>query len=218
MLLYSRGASSRAVIPGRGFHELASPFLPSEVRHLLRGGTFAFGAPVASSGPKHGRSGGLGLHILLVDDSRTNLKIAEQILVRMGCKVTTAENGQQGLGALRDAADRGEVFDLVFMDCQMPVLDGYEATRRLRASDTPYRGIPVIALTAQIGPGERAHCLAAGMNDYLTKPISRQSVWRLLQRHASGTKLGDGVSKTDTCSKMRQGGDPMGQLIGAKPS
>lgn len=218
ILLYPQGASTRALIPGRGFHELASPFLPSEVRHLLRGGTFAFRGPVASTGSRQGRSGGFGLHILLVDDSRTNLKIAEQILVRMGCKVSTAENGQQGLDSLADAQGRGEVFDLVFVDCQMPVLDGYEATRRLRASDAPYRGVPVIALTAQIGPGERAHCLSAGMDDYLTKPISRQAVWRLLQRHASRTQSGSGVSKVDMCSKMRQGLDPLGHLIGAKPA
>jgi len=161
-LLYARAAATRALIQGRGFHELASPFVPSEVRHLLRGGTFAFGAPVNAPGPRSVKSGGFGLQILLVDDSRTNLKIAEQILVRMGCKVCTAENGQQGLDSLADAHGRGEVFDLVFMDCQMPVLDGYEATRRLRGSDASYRAIPVIALTAQIGPGERAHCLAGG--------------------------------------------------------
>jgi signal transduction histidine kinase/FixJ family two-component response regulator len=214
VLLYARAAATRALIPGRGFHELASPFLPSEVRHLLRGGTFAFGAPVSAPGPRSAKAGGFGLQILLVDDSRTNLKIAEQILVRMGCKVYTAENGQQGLDSLAEAHGRGEVFDLVLMDCQMPVLDGYEATRRLRGSDAPYRAIPVIALTAQIGPGERAHCLAAGMNDYLTKPISRQAVWRLLQRHATR----GGVASLDSRSKMKQGVDPLGHLIGANPA
>ena len=218
VLLYARAAATRALIPGRGFHELASPFLPSEVRHLLRGGTFAFGAPVSAPSQRNGKSGGFGLHILLVDDSRTNLKIAEQVLIRMGCKVTTAENGQQGLDSLAVAHSRAEVFDLVFMDCQMPVLDGYEATRRLRCSDLPYRSIPVIALTAQIGPGERAHCLAAGMNDYLTKPISRQAVWRLLQRHATRANSEGGVANSDTCSKMRQEVHPLGHLIGANPA
>ena len=218
ILLYARAAAKRATIPGRGFHELASPFLPSEVRHLLRGGTFASGASVPAPGLRNAKAGGFGLQILLVDDSRTNLKIAEQILVRMGCKVCTAENGQQGLDSLAVAHTRGEAFDLVLMDCQMPVLDGYEATRRLRGSDSAYRSIPVIALTAQIGPGERAHCLAAGMNDYLTKPISRQAVWRLLQRHASRVTPDGGVANLDVCSKMRQGVDPLGQLIGANPA
>ena len=173
---------------------------------------------VATPAPRNGRTGGFGLHILLVDDSRTNLKIAEQVLIRMGCKVSTAENGQQGLDLLAVAHSRGEVFDLVFMDCQMPVLDGYEATRRLRHSDFAYRSIPVIALTAQIGPGERAHCLAAGMNDYLTKPISRQAVWRLLQRHASRANSDIGVANSDTCSKLRQEVDALGPLIGANPA
>jgi CheY-like chemotaxis protein len=173
---------------------------------------------VNGPGPRSTKAGWFGLQILLVDDSRTNLKIAEQILVRMGCKVYTAENGQQGLDLLASAHSRGEVFDLVLMDCQMPVLDGYEATRRLRGSDASYRTIPVIALTAQIGPGERAHCLAAGMNDYLTKPISRQAVWRLLQRHASRGTSGGGVANVDICSKMKQDVDPVGHLIGANPA
>jgi CheY-like chemotaxis protein len=218
ILLYPRSATYRAVIPGRGRAEVASPFLPSEVRHVLRGGTFAHGAPVSGSGAGKSTGHGLGLHVLLVDDSRTNLKIAEQVLGRMGCAVTTATNGSEALLALAKAEVAGEAYDVVLMDCQMPVLDGYEATRRIRQSSAPYHSIPVIALTAQIGPDERTHCLDAGMNDYLTKPISRQSLWRILQRHAARSGPRQTVEISDRCTELRQPVREMEQWIGTAPS
>jgi len=115
---------------------------------------------------------GSRLRILLVEDNRINQKVASGILSRQGHHVDIAENGEQALASLA-AAD----YDVVLMDCQMPVLDGFEATRRLRSSSSVRNpAIPVIALTANAMQGDREECLAAGMNDYLSKPLSDQAV------------------------------------------
>jgi two-component system, sensor histidine kinase and response regulator len=110
-----------------------------------------------------------GARILLAEDNPVNQKLATRLLQRMGAEVQVAVNGVEALQALRDAD-----FDAVLMDCQMPQMDGYEATRRLRSPDGLVRNsnIPVIALTAHALATDRAKCMQAGMNDYLTKPIN----------------------------------------------
>jgi len=97
-----------------------------------------------------------------------NQKLARRILERLGADVTVADNGEAAIAELT-----GSAFDVVLMDCQMPVLDGYEATRRIRAgaAGSAASTIPVIALTAHALSGDRDRCLEAGMNEYLTKPI-----------------------------------------------
>jgi signal transduction histidine kinase/DNA-binding response OmpR family regulator len=123
-----------------------------------------------------------GLRVLLADDNAVNQKVATHLLRKLGAHVQCAGNGVEALQALRDAD-----FDLVLMDCQMPEMDGYEATRRLRESSGSCRdpGIPVIALTANAFATDRQLCLAAGMDDYLTKPIDRvrleESITRVLK-------------------------------------
>jgi two-component system, sensor histidine kinase and response regulator len=109
-----------------------------------------------------------GVRILVAEDNIVNQKLALRLLQRMGAEVTLAGNGVEALAALRTAD-----FDAVFMDCQMPLMDGFDATRQLRNSAGVVRNsnIPVIALTANALATDRAKCLAAGMNDYLTKPI-----------------------------------------------
>ena len=105
-----------------------------------------------------------GRSVLLVEDNEVNRELAEELLGNLGLHVDTAENGEQALAMLRQM-----IYDLVLMDCQMPVMDGYEATRRLRAD----LGLntPVIAMTANAMAGDRERCLAAGMNDHIAKPI-----------------------------------------------
>ena len=108
------------------------------------------------------------LNILLVEDQPTNLEIARLMLQRLGAVITVAGDGEQALALLAERR-----FDLVFMDCHMPVLDGYQATRRLRASETGSgRRTPVIAMTANALAGDRQRCLDAGMDDYVAKPVS----------------------------------------------
>ncbi len=111
-----------------------------------------------------------GIRVLVADDNAVNQKVAAHMLRKLGAVVHSVANGIEALEALR-LRD----FDVVLMDCQMPDLDGYEATRRLRSSkDTRQnRDIPVIALTANAFATDREKCIAAGMNDYLSKPIDR---------------------------------------------
>jgi len=109
-----------------------------------------------------------GVRILVADDNPVNQKLATRLLQRLGADVHGAVNGLEALQALREAD-----FDAVLMDCQMPQMDGYEATRQIRAGgQVKNPNIPVIALTAHALATDRAKCLAAGMNDYLTKPIN----------------------------------------------
>jgi signal transduction histidine kinase/CheY-like chemotaxis protein len=123
-----------------------------------------------------------GLRVLLADDNAVNQKVASHLVRKLGAHVHCVGNGIEALQALRDAD-----FDVVLMDCQMPEMDGYEATRRLREPSGYSRdpGIPVIALTANAFATDRERCLAAGMDDYLSKPIDRtrleETMTRVLQ-------------------------------------
>jgi CheY-like chemotaxis protein len=110
-----------------------------------------------------------GLRVLVVDDNPVNRRIAEAMLRRLGCVVETADDGAAALEAWSAAP-----WDLVLMDCQMPVLDGYDATRRIREveAESGRRHTQVVALTAHALAGDREVCLAAGMDDYLTKPVT----------------------------------------------
>jgi two-component system sensor histidine kinase/response regulator len=107
-------------------------------------------------------------HILVVEDNLTNQRVAQKMLERLGHTCELANNGLEGLKKL-EAGD----FDLVLMDCQMPEMDGYQATRAIRAADTKVRNpqIPIIALTANAMQGDRDAALEAGMSDYLPKPF-----------------------------------------------
>jgi PAS domain S-box-containing protein len=128
------------------------------------------GTARAATAPAHAVNGDTlrTMRVLLAEDNIVNQKLACRILEKLGAAVTIAENGEAAIAALTNAT-----FDVVLMDCQMPVLDGYEATRRIRggAAGVQASKLPIIALTAHALGGDRDRCLAAGMNDYLTKPI-----------------------------------------------
>jgi signal transduction histidine kinase/CheY-like chemotaxis protein/HPt (histidine-containing phosphotransfer) domain-containing protein len=117
--------------------------------------------------------------VLLVEDHPVNQKVAQKLLERLGLTVDVADNGEIALDKLRQRP-----YAMVLMDCQMPVLDGYSATRRLREIEneqgTPR--IPVIAMTAHAMSGDRERCLQAGMDDYLSKPLDRQLLAQTLAR------------------------------------
>lgn len=106
-----------------------------------------------------------GVRILLVDDSADNQKLFERILTSAGAKVDVAENGVVAI-----ARAQSSEYDVIIMDIRMPMMDGYEATRRIRAQG--YQG-PVLALTAHANPGEEERCLAAGCSGFYLKPINR---------------------------------------------
>jgi signal transduction histidine kinase/CheY-like chemotaxis protein len=133
-------------------------------------------APVAVPAPGDQPLSG---RVLLVEDHPVNQKVAQKLLERLGLTVEVADNGEVALEKMH-----GNVFAMVLMDCQMPVLDGYSATRRLReiegAQGKPRT--PVIAMTAHAMAGDRERCLQAGMDDYLAKPLDRQLLEETLIR------------------------------------
>lgn len=113
-----------------------------------------------------------GISILLVEDNSVNQRVATRILARFGCAVVTAGNGKQALESLANGS-----FDLVLMDCQMPVMDGFEATREIRRGEVgTKRHQPVLAMTAGVMEGDRDKCLAAGMDGYVAKPVKPQEL------------------------------------------
>jgi PAS domain S-box-containing protein len=119
------------------------------------------------------------LRVLIVDDVPTNQIVATKILEIFGHKADTVENGAQSLAALRS-----HNYDLVLMDCQMPIMDGFEATRRIRQGEAgeSNRNLPVFALTANAMAKDREDCKEAGMTDYLAKPVLPEEVEALLLR------------------------------------
>ncbi len=119
------------------------------------------------------------VRILLVEDNPVNLLVAQKLLGVLGFEADTATDGEAALSSMESTR-----YDMVFMDCQMPVLDGYAATRRWRAMETESGGrpIPIVAMTANAMAGDRERCLAAGMDDYLSKPVAREQLDACLQR------------------------------------
>ncbi len=120
-------------------------------------------------------------HVLVVDDNAINQQVACGLLESMGLAVGCADNGLAALEMLRQSSD-ADPFDLILMDCQMPVLDGFAATTMIRAGDAGerYRSITIIAMTAGAMAGDRESCLLSGMNDYLSKPIDMNNFQHML--------------------------------------
>ena len=113
-----------------------------------------------------------GTRILLVEDNRVNQVVALSVLKKIGLKADVAVNGIEALKILQSAT-LIQPYTAVIMDCQMPEMDGYETTRRIRGGEAGMINInlPIIAMTANVMQGDKEKCLAAGMDDYLTKPI-----------------------------------------------
>jgi PAS domain S-box-containing protein len=157
---------------------LVKPVKPNELNLALAVALPAAAAEIVYTAPRSGRdaNGVRRLRILVAEDNPVNQRVAIRLLEKGGHAVTLANHGGEAVVAL----DRGE-FDLVLMDVQMPEMDGFEATRVIREREAGTgRHIPIVAMTAHAMKGDRERCLAAGMDDYLAKPVQRSELDRVL--------------------------------------
>jgi len=179
ILLTSAGMSERQI---EGIDaELVKPVRPSQL----------FDALQAVLADKLGRSvhheheealrpadaNALRARILVADDNTTNQKVAVRMLQRLGYRGDVASTGAEVVSMLNSGH-----YDAVLMDCQMPDVDGYDAARQIRHNERGGRRVPIIAMTADAAPGERERCLAAGMDDYISKPVKLHVVAAVLER------------------------------------
>jgi PAS domain S-box-containing protein len=156
---------------------LSKPLRPADLYRALRGGVGL--APQAET-PLEIRpeQRSLNARILLAEDNAVNREVAVAMLLSIGCDVAVAHNGREAV-----AAARVDQFDAILMDCQMPDMDGFQATRALRAAEQDTgTHLPIIALTANAMEGDREHCLAAGMDDYLAKPFRQEQLRSVLAK------------------------------------
>lgn len=149
-----------------------------EIAHALLDGAQR-PAPIQAAGPMHGKPPDLrGRRLLLVEDNEVNEAVALALLGPLGAPIDVARNGLEALAAMR-----AERYDMVLMDCQMPKLDGFEATRRRRAEESAGAArCTIIAMTANAMSGDPQRCMDAGMDDYLSKPVHRQRLYETLAR------------------------------------
>jgi len=119
-------------------------------------------------------------HVLLVEDNLVNQEVGIGMLESLGCRVQVVSNGAEAVIAFEEALD--DRFDVVLMDCQMPIMDELEATRRIRKLEGDIHQTPILALTANAFDDSRTNCLAAGMNDMLSKPFRREALLSLMRR------------------------------------
>ncbi|WP_338746483.1 response regulator [Pseudomonas putida] len=155
-------------------HQLARPLARNALYQTLRRTLQGFDPEHPLASPAITVEAGRA-RILLVEDNPVNQLVAKGMLAKLGCQVQLATQGAEALELL----ERDD-FDLVLMDCNMPVMDGYEASRRIRQSGR-WPDLPIVALTANAMPEERERCRAAGMNDYLAKPFRREELLALVE-------------------------------------
>jgi signal transduction histidine kinase/CheY-like chemotaxis protein len=126
------------------------------------------------------------LRLLLAEDNEVNQQVALGLMERLGHRIDIVHNGTEAVVA----AGR-EAYDLILMDCQMPELDGYGATKEIRRRENGGRRVPIVAMTASAMKGDRERCLAAGMDDYLTKPINREHLAQVFARWTEASRPGE---------------------------
>jgi CheY-like chemotaxis protein/HPt (histidine-containing phosphotransfer) domain-containing protein len=165
---------------------LLKPVLPGELLETIRRLVGAAPAPTAGEAPAPREPGARRLDVLLAEDNKVNQMLAVRLLEKQGHRVTVAGDGAEAL----DLSARRD-FDLVLMDVQMPEVDGLEATRRIRERESGAgKHVPIVAMTAHAMKGDRERCLAAGMDDYVSKPIEPAELGAVIDRVARRRALG----------------------------
>ncbi len=149
-----------------------------------------------------------GSRLLVVEDDRANQQVALAMLERMGCQADVVNNGKECLAQIARAS-----YDLVLMDCHMPELDGYKATAIIREYEAEDNHVPIIAMTANVTEGESERCLSVGMDDYLAKPLSRESLKEKLLRWLDAS----GPAEEETWDHI-DGFEPEEIVVGARIS
>ncbi len=180
VILLTSAGQSEVPVPGVDA-ELVKPVRPSQlfdVLHtLLAERSLRTDQPAAAvelGPPDRTRQGS---RVLVVEDNAANLKVTVRMVERLGYRADVAANGAEAVSILQ-----GMQYDAVLMDCQMPEMDGYDATGLIRAAEGAGRHVPIIAMTAAALAGDRERCLAAGMDDYISKPVKLHVVAALLER------------------------------------
>jgi CheY-like chemotaxis protein len=142
-------------------------------------------APVAQVAEQVSERGSAG-RVLVVEDNAVNQRLARLLIEKLGYEVDLAANGQEAVAQLTQRS-----YDLALMDCQLPILDGFEATRQIRRAEARGKRTPIVAMTANAMDGDRERCFASGMDDYLTKPLDREKLkaaiehWTLVGRQSA---------------------------------
>lgn len=152
------------------------------------GSLFWFEVPLPECGARQAETGKAGaaqqpdfrtISALVAEDNAVNQRVLARLLEKLGCRVTMVQDGAEAVEAARR-----ERFDVIFMDCQMPRMDGYEAARRIREIGPSGEAVPIVALTAHAMDSDRQRCLQAGMTDYVTKPVDLERLREALERAA----------------------------------
>lgn len=181
IVLSSAGLAARSEVAARA-PQLLKPVRQSELHNLIAqviAGDLTRKFHAADSTNGEAKVPQLEGRVLLAEDNLVNQEVASVMLQRLGLSLVIANNGQEAVGLLQQ-----DVFDLVLMDCQMPIMDGFEATASIRQREAEFGlpAIPIIALTANAISGDREDCLARGMDDYLSKPFSPDQLYGVLAR------------------------------------
>jgi two-component system, sensor histidine kinase and response regulator len=146
--------------------------------------------------------------ILLAEDNIVNQNVAVRQLQKLGYRVDTVSDGREALAALGRIS-----YDLVLMDCQMPEMDGYEATIEIRNREGKRRHTPIVAMTAHALEGDRAKCIAAGMDEYITKPVKHEELKRVLELFLNSGSA-DPMAESDVASTPLVDVDRMHEMMG----
>ncbi len=160
----------------------------------------SFAADQKNISSMENRTRSLPGEVLLIEDNIVNQKVAMRFLQRMGAKVTVANNGAKGVELFK----RGN-FALILMDIQMPVMDGYQATRSIRELQSGKHNVPIVALTANTMPEDRERCLAAGMDDFLTKPLQIDRLTSLVNQHCSTSPANESMLTESQADQLFEG-------------